>query len=75
MIRATIGNRTLMEMKPIRVTIWNEYVHERTDPKVGNIYPNGIHNAIAEGIKHHAVYHPNGYIGSTRTRFVRTDIE
>lgn len=53
MIRATIGNRTLMEMKPIRVTIWNEYVHERTDPKVRDIYPKGIHNAISEGIKHH----------------------
>ncbi len=32
----------------IKVTIWNEYVHEKTDPKVAEIYPNGIHGAIAE---------------------------
>jgi trehalose utilization protein len=34
-------------MKPIRVTIWNEYRHEKTDEKVQRAYPNGIHNAIA----------------------------
>jgi trehalose utilization protein len=34
-------------MKPIRVTIWNEYRHEKTDEKVKRAYPEGIHNAIA----------------------------
>ena len=53
MITATIGNRTMMEMKPIRVTIWNEYVQEKTTPKVANIYPKGIHHAISEGIQQH----------------------
>ena len=33
--------------KPIRVTIWNEYRHEREMPAVQAIYPEGIHGAIA----------------------------
>ena len=35
-------------MDRIRVTIWNEYYHERTSESVRKIYPNGIHSAIAE---------------------------
>lgn len=35
---------------PIRVTIWNEYLHELEDDAVREIYPKGIHRAIAEGI-------------------------
>ena len=31
----------------IHVTIWNEYRHEKNNPKVAAIYPNGIHGAIA----------------------------
>lgn len=31
----------------IRVTVWNEYKHERSDPHVSKIYPKGIHGAIA----------------------------
>jgi trehalose utilization protein len=36
----------------IRVTVWNENVHEQ-DPKhpAAQIYPNGIHGAIAEGLR------------------------
>ncbi|WP_309122759.1 ThuA domain-containing protein [Paenibacillus sp.] len=30
-----------------KVTVWNEYRHERNDPVVGALYPNGIHGAIA----------------------------
>ncbi|GAA3399863.1 ThuA domain-containing protein [Paenibacillus hodogayensis] len=40
----------------IRVTIWNEYSHERRKEKVAAIYPNGIHGAIAEGIANGAFY-------------------
>lgn len=32
----------------IRVTVWNEYVHERNDESIAAVYPNGIHAAIAE---------------------------
>jgi Trehalose utilization protein len=31
----------------IRITVWNEYRHEKRDEKVGKVYPDGIHNAIA----------------------------
>lgn len=34
----------------IRVTIWNENVHEKKDPKVAELYPEGMHRAIAQGI-------------------------
>lgn len=36
---------------PVRVTVWNEFVHERTKPEVRAIYPNGIHGAIAQGLR------------------------
>ena len=32
----------------IRVTVWNEFVHERTEERIAEIYPHGIHEAIAE---------------------------
>lgn len=34
-------------MTHIRVTVWNEYRHEKTNPQVAAIYPDGIHHAIA----------------------------
>ena len=34
----------------IRVLVWNEGVHERTQPEIAAIYPAGIHGAIAEGL-------------------------
>jgi trehalose utilization protein len=33
---------------PLRVTIWNEYIHERRHAEVAAIYPKGIHGALAE---------------------------
>lgn len=36
--------------KPIRATVWNENVHESTQPEIAAIYPDGIHGAIAEGL-------------------------
>ena len=35
----------------IRVTVWNEFRHERMDEHVKAIYPDGIHGAIAEGLR------------------------
>lgn len=32
----------------IKVTIWNEFIHEKTKPLPARHYPNGIHNAIKE---------------------------
>jgi trehalose utilization protein len=36
---------------PIRVTVWHEYRHEMQDPKVAQIYPRGIHDAIASHLR------------------------
>lgn len=36
---------------PIKVTIWNEFRHEKKNEKVKSVYPNGMHAAIAEGLK------------------------
>ena len=35
----------------IRVTVWNEFRHEQTNEIVRSIYPDGIHNAIAEPLR------------------------
>ncbi|MCK9478558.1 MAG: ThuA domain-containing protein [Firmicutes bacterium] len=35
----------------IRVTIWNEYIHEKNNLQAGKIYPNGIHSQIASFLK------------------------
>ena len=33
-------------METINVTVWNEYVHEKTE-RISKVYPDGIHGAIA----------------------------
>ena len=33
-------------MAPLRVTIWNEFVHEKTDPQVMGLYRDGIHEHL-----------------------------
>jgi trehalose utilization protein len=35
----------------LRVTIWNENVHEKRDEVVTKIYPDGMHGAIAAGLR------------------------
>ncbi len=37
-------------MSKIRVTIWNEYRHEKSEEKIAAIYPEGIHGQIAKAI-------------------------
>jgi len=34
-----------------RVTVWNEGRHEKLDAAIGKIYPEGIHGAIATGLR------------------------
>jgi trehalose utilization protein len=43
-----------------RVTVWNEYRHERGSEAVREVYPEGIHAALAEGLREHG-------LGSVRT--------
>ena len=35
----------------IRVLVWNEFQHEKSSETVKKIYPNGIHNAIADFLR------------------------
>jgi trehalose utilization protein len=37
-------------MVAIRVTVWNEYRHERNEPAIAEVYPTGIHGALADGL-------------------------
>jgi trehalose utilization protein len=38
-------------MPELRITVWNEYLHELENDVVAGIYPTGIHGAIAEALK------------------------
>ena len=37
-------------MAKIRVTIWNEFIHEHTNEAAKKMYPDGIHAAIGKGV-------------------------
>ncbi len=36
---------------PVKVTVWHEFRHEKTNPKVAEMYPNGMHEAIASYLR------------------------
>ena len=36
-----------------RITIFNEFIHERTNESVRKLYPQGLHTVVAAGIKQH----------------------
>jgi trehalose utilization protein len=40
-------------MMALRVTIWNEGRHEKKNPKVAELYPQGMHEALAAGLRSH----------------------
>ena len=40
----------MSEHGPVRVTVWGENVHEREEPAVRALYPEGMHGAIAAGL-------------------------
>lgn len=37
--------------KKIRVTVWNEFRHEKKNEKIKELYPKGMHAAIADALK------------------------
>jgi len=41
----------MAEDRPLRVTVWNEHIHEQRDESVMRIYPDGIDGAIAAGLR------------------------
>ena len=38
-------------MKNVKVTVWNEYRHEKSEEEIRKVYPEGIHTAIASYLK------------------------
>jgi len=42
-----------MRHGPIRVTVWNEFIHERENAAVRELYPEGIHAVIAASLSEH----------------------
>ena len=36
---------------PINVTVWSEFRHEKTNPKVAALYPQGMHETIAAALR------------------------
>ena len=44
------GYRGIHDMAPIRVTIWNEFIHERNHPETSGYYPDGIHTYLAQAL-------------------------
>ena len=68
-------------MKPLRVVVWGENIHEQQDAAVAAIYPAGMHGAIAAGIRQ---FLPNAAVttatlqepehGLTEERLAQTDV-
>ncbi len=52
-------------MEPLRVTVWNEYLHELEHDVVGTIYPDGIHGALAGAVAEH---HPTAEVRTATLR-------
>lgn len=42
-----------MSATPLRVTIWNEFRHEKTNDTVKSIYPDGMHAVMKSAIEEH----------------------
>ena len=40
-----------MSSQTLRVVVWGENVHEHTNAQVGAVYPQGMHTAIADGLR------------------------
>ena len=37
--------------QPLRITVWNEFRHEKSNPRVTALYPQGIHEAVAAPLR------------------------
>lgn len=66
---------------PTKVLIWNEGRHEKKNPRVAEIYPDGIHGAIATHLRRHpdfdvatATLDTRPDLGLTAERLNNTDV-
>jgi len=41
----------VIAVSALRVLVWNEGRHEKEEAAVGRVYPNGLHEAIADGLR------------------------
>ena len=39
---------------PLKVTVWGEFRHEKKNPKVAELYPQGMHETIAAFLRKEA---------------------
>lgn len=63
----------------IKVTIWNEYYHERESEEIAAIYPKGIHGTIAEFLEKEGIQVRTAYLdmpehGLTEEVLADTDV-
>jgi trehalose utilization protein len=47
------AGRSVGDTRPLHVTVWNEFIHERRDPTPSGLYPDGMHTEIAAAIRTH----------------------
>ena len=60
----------------INVLIWNEYIHEKEQPEVAKIYPEGIHKAIGNYLAGDELLKDTTYLDYTINSFdAQVDIE
>ncbi len=62
-----------------RVTVWNEYRHEKTEAEVAKIYPDGIHQVIARHLREAGLTVQTATLdepehGLTETALAQTDV-
>src|SRR4051794_27795604 len=50
----SVEGARFMPQPPIRVTVWGEFRHEKNNPKVAEIYPKGMHEAIGDHLRKRA---------------------
>jgi trehalose utilization protein len=64
----------------IRVTVWHEYRHEKTNPVVAKLYPQGIHEAIAGHLRKNKLFNVSTatldepHAGLTDEKLAGTDV-
>ena len=57
------------------ITVWNEYRHERRSEQVAKIYPEGMHNLLAQVLKLQATMCRHTSLGRPDTRCLnKTDV-
>jgi len=47
LISSLVSSCLRRPMRRICVTVWNEFLHEKQDPRVAEVYPDGMHSVIA----------------------------